>query len=93
MSLYYLLHQGLGALVLYVAFGGGQQRAYRVDGDAAMNKSGARTAQLVQPVIIGRVHHPCALYAYALYIYIFFFHIPGKERENVSSESVAVRTQ
>lgn len=55
-ELEHLLHQALGALVLDVLLGGGEQRAHRVHRDAALDEAGARSTQLLQPIVVGRVH-------------------------------------
>lgn len=55
-KLQHLLHQTLGALVLDVPLGRSQQGAHGVHVDAALDKATAGTAQLLQPVVIGRVH-------------------------------------
>ena len=52
----HLLHHGLGALVLYVSLGRGEQGAHRVHVDAALDEAGAGATQLVQTVVVGRVH-------------------------------------
>lgn len=55
----YLLYQGFRALVLDVTFRRRQQRAHRVDGYAALNETVAGPSELVQAVIVGRVHYTC----------------------------------
>lgn len=55
-KLQHLLHQRLGALVLYVTLSGCQQSAHCVHIDAALHKASTGTTQLLQAVIIGGIH-------------------------------------
>lgn len=55
-ELEHLLNEGLCALVLNVSLGGAQEGAHCIDGDATLNKAGARSSQLLQSVVIARIH-------------------------------------
>lgn len=55
-ELEHLLNEGLCALVLNVALSGAQESAHCINGDAALNKAGARSSQLLQSVVVARIH-------------------------------------
>lgn len=54
----YLLYERLGALVLDVALGRGEQSAHCVHVDAALHEASAGAPQLLQSVVVGGIHHP-----------------------------------
>ncbi len=53
----HLLYQALGALVLDVPLGGGQQRAYSVHVHTALDEASTSLLQLVQAIIVSSIHH------------------------------------
>lgn len=52
----HLLHKALGALVLNVPLGRGQEGTDRVDIDTALHEPGTRASQFLEPVVIGCIH-------------------------------------
>ena len=54
-----LLNQRLGAFILDVTFGGGQQGADSVNVDATLDEAHAGAPQFIQSVIVGSVHDSC----------------------------------
>lgn len=55
-ELEHLLNERFCALVLNVSLGGAQEGAHCINGDATLNKAGASSSQLLQSVVVARVH-------------------------------------